>query len=41
MPFDDARRTAWHFIPLATHKGLQVKEMSRAAKKPMPCCKPP
>jgi len=28
MPFDDANRTKWHFIPLAERKGLQIKDMN-------------
>lgn len=28
LPFDDARRTDWHFIPKPTRKGLQVRDMS-------------
>lgn len=28
MSFDQKQRTAWHFIPLPTRKGLQIKEMN-------------
>lgn len=28
LPFDDANRTKWHFIPLAERKGLQIKDMN-------------
>ncbi|MBX7072254.1 MAG: DUF3500 domain-containing protein [Pirellulales bacterium] len=32
-PFDDQRRVAWHFIPMPTRKGLQIKEMADAQRK--------
>jgi hypothetical protein len=33
MDYGNAKRVDWHFIPLATRKGLQVKEMSESQRK--------
>lgn len=33
VPFDDQRRVAWHFVPMPTRKGLQIKEMTDAQRK--------
>ncbi len=27
LPFDDERRTSWHFVPLPTRKGLALRDM--------------
>ncbi|REK19296.1 MAG: DUF3500 domain-containing protein [Planctomycetota bacterium] len=33
LPYDGPARTDWHYIPKATRKGLQVKNMSEAQRK--------
>lgn len=32
MAYDNAARTDWHFIPKATRKGLQIREMDQAQR---------
>jgi len=32
VPYDDARRVDWHFIPKDERKGLQIKDMSKAQR---------
>jgi len=33
MPMDSPQRTDWHFIPKASRKGLQIREMDQAQRK--------
>lgn len=33
VPYDSAQRVQWHFIPMPTRKGLQIKEMDAPQRK--------
>jgi len=33
LAYDTPKRVAWHFVPLAERKGLQVKDMDEAQRK--------